>query len=227
MLIEKIFNIISKFHHYRIASYSKNLNCNNLVDVGCHKGEFLNSFLSNKKINRFHCFEPQKEVFKSLKLRFNHNKKIKLYNYALGERKKIKKLYLSNLTSVSTMSKFDKKSDWLKIKNFIVGDKNRSDSSLKVNQKTIDIVFKQISLKNSFLKIDVEGYEFNVLLGAKNKIKEIPYILVEKHTFGQYHNSFNLVDNFLVKNNFEVIKSFYYPTLHYKDLLYKNKKKGQ
>jgi len=225
MLIEKIFNIISAFHHYRIALYAKNLNCNNLVDVGCHKGEFLNSFLNNKRINKFYCFEPQKEVFKFLKLKFKNNKKIKLYNYALGESKKIKKIYLSNLTSLSTMSKFDNKSDWLKIKNLIVGDKDRSSLSLNVPQKTIDLVFKKISLKKSFLKIDVEGYELNVLLGAKNKIKEIPFILIEKHTFGQYHNSFNSVNDFLVKNNFEIIKSFYYPTLHYKDLLYK--KKGQ
>ncbi len=225
MLIEKIFNIISAFHHYRIALYAKNLNCNNLVDVGCHKGEFLNSFLNNKKINKFYCFEPQKEVFKFLKLRFKSNKKIKLYNYALGESKRIKKIYLSNLTSLSTMSKFNNQSDWLKIKNLIVGDKDRSSLSLNVPQKTIDLVFKKISLKKSFLKIDVEGYELNVLLGAKNKIKEIPFILIEKHTFGQYHNSFDTVNDFLVKNNFEIVKSFYYPTLHYKDLLYK--KKGQ
>ena len=225
MLIEKIFNIISAFHHYRIALYAKNLNCKNLVDVGCHKGEFLNSFLNNKRINKFYCFEPQKEVFKFLKLRFKSNKKIKLYNHALGESKKIKKIYLSNLTSLSTMSKFNNQSDWLKIKNLIVGDKDRSSLSLNVPQKTIDLVFKKISLKKSFLKIDVEGYELNVLLGAKNKIKEIPFILIEKHTFGQYHNSFNSVNDFLVKNNFEIIKSFYYPTLHYKDLLYK--KKGQ
>ena len=225
MLIEKIFNIISAFHHYRIALYAKNLNCNNLVDVGCHKGEFLNSFLNNKRINKFYCFEPQKEVFKFLKLRFKSNKKIKLYNHALGESKKIKKIYLSNLTSLSTMSKFNNQSDWLKIKNLIVGDKDRSSLSLNVPQKTIDLVFKKISLKKSFLKIDVEGYELNVLLGAKNKIKEIPFILIEKHTFGQYHNSFNSVNDFLVKNNFEIVKSFYYPTLHYKDLLYK--KKGQ
>ena len=225
MLIEKIFNIISAFHHYRIALYAKNLNCNNLVDVGCHKGEFLNSFLNNKRINKFYCFEPQKEVFKFLKLRFKSNKKIKLYNHALGESKKIKKIYLSNLTSLSTMSKFNNQSDWLKIKNLIVGDKDRSSLSLHVPQKTIDLVFKKISLKKSFLKIDVEGYELNVLLGAKNKIKEIPFILIEKHTFGQYDNSFNSVNDFLVKNNFEIIKSFYYPTLHYKDLLYK--KKGQ
>ena len=39
MIIEKFFNFISKFHHYKIASYVKNLDCKILIDVGSHKGE--------------------------------------------------------------------------------------------------------------------------------------------------------------------------------------------
>ena len=224
MIIEKIFDILSRFHHFKIALFSKNLNFNNLIDVGCHRGEFLKSFLKIKKIKKFYCFEPQRNIFNNLKLNFKKNKKIKLFNYALGEKQSKKKIYLSNLTSLSTMSKFNNKSPWLKIKNFIVGDKNRSSLSFFVDQKKIDTIFKNKSLKKTFLKIDVEGYEINVLFGAKKKIREIPYVLVEKHTFSQYYNNFSLVNNFLKKNNFQLIKSFYYPTFHYKDLLYENKK---
>ena len=50
MLIEKILDIISKFHHYKISLYAKKLGCNTLIDVGCHKGEFLSSFLKKKFI---------------------------------------------------------------------------------------------------------------------------------------------------------------------------------
>ena len=71
------------------------------------------------------------------------------------------------------------------------------------------------------LKIDVEGYELNVLKGAKNKLKEISYILIEQQFENQYKNSdFSKVDKYLKDNNFKVIKSFYYPTMHYKDVLY-------
>ena len=62
MILEFFFNLVSKFHHYKIASYSKHLEFNNLIDVGCHKGEFLKSFLKIKKIKKFHCFEPQKKI---------------------------------------------------------------------------------------------------------------------------------------------------------------------
>ena len=225
MIIEKIFNFISKFHHHKIASYAKNLDCKILIDVGSHKGEFLRSFLDINKIHKFYCFEPQIEVFKVLKKEFKNNKKVKLHNFALGESQGKKKIYISNLTSLSTMSKFDDKSFWLKFKNLMVGDKKRSNLVSMIKQKKIDMIFKKISLKKSFLKIDVEGYELNVLKGCEKKIKEISYVLVESHTFSQYHNKFNLVNEFLNNNNFMIVKRFYYPTFHYKDVLYK--KKGQ
>ena len=38
-------------------------------------------------------------------------------------------------------------------------------------------------------------------------------------------NKSSEVKNFLIRNKFEIVKNFYFPTLHYKDVLYK--KKGQ
>ena len=84
-----------------------------------------------------------------------------------------------------------------------------------------DSVFKNISLKKCFLKIDVEGYEYNVLNGANKKIKEVAFVLVEQQFFDQYKNNFDQVKSFLINNNFEIIKSFYSPTFHYKDVLFK------
>ena len=45
------------------------------------------------------------------------------------------------------MSKINDKSVWFKIKKFIVGDKNGTNLYQLVNQKKIDTVFKNISLK--------------------------------------------------------------------------------
>jgi FkbM family methyltransferase len=225
MILDNLFNPISKFHHYRIAQYSKKLKFDNLVDVGCHKGEFLSSFLINKKIKKFYCFEPQKEIFKSLINNFKKNKKITFYNFALGDKSIKKKIYISNLTSTSTLSEFNYKSKYLRFKNFLISADKNSKNSFFVSQKKIDRIFKNISLKKSFLKIDVEGYEYSVLKGSEKKIKEIPFVLVEHQFFNQYKNNFNQVKSFLIKNNFQVIKNFYFPTLHYKDVLFK--KKGQ
>ena len=50
------------------------------------------------------------------------------------------------------MSKINDKSLWFKIKKFIVGDRNKTNLYQSVNQKKIDTVFKNISLKE-FQKI--------------------------------------------------------------------------
>ncbi len=221
MIIENFFNFFSKYHHDSISNYSRNLNFEIMIDVGAHKGEFLSSFLRIKKIKKFYCFEPQIKIFKKLSGLYKKNKKILLFNNALGEKFIKKKLFLSNFSSTSTMSSYNRKSKYLKFKNFIL--KNKNQKSILVKQRTFDQVFKNINLKKSFLKIDVEGYELNVLKGSKKKIKDVRYILIEHQFFNQYKNNFDKVKKFLVKNNFEVLKIFYFPTLHYRDILFKKK----
>ena len=44
-LIEKIFNPLSSFHHRRISRYLGELDIEKIIDVGAHKGEFLESML--------------------------------------------------------------------------------------------------------------------------------------------------------------------------------------
>ena len=128
---------------------------------------------------------------------------------------------MSKLTSTATLSSFNKVSLYLKFKNFILNNQNQR--SVIVKQKTFDQIFKKINIKKSFLKIDVEGYELNVLKGSKKKIKEVKYILIEDQYFNQYKNDFNKVKKFLKKNNFEILKIFNFPTFHYRDILFKKK----
>lgn len=222
MLIKKIFIFLSNFHYNSIFRYSKNLDFEIMIDVGSHQGEFISRFLKYKKLKRIFCFEPNKILFRRLNNKFKLNKKVTLFKYALGEKNMNKKLFLSNLSYNSTMSSFNEKSKYLKLKNLILKDENLE--SIIIEQKKFDEIFKKINIKNSFLKIDVEGYEINVLKGAKEKIKEAKYILIEHQFSNQYQNNFNDVKNLLIRKNFRIIKSFYYPTLHYRDILFRNKK---
>ncbi len=221
MFLKKFFNYFSNFHYNSIFHYAKNLEFKVMIDVGSHQGEFISRFLKIKKIERFYCFEPNKILFKRLFKNFKSNKRILLFDFALGENNSKKKLFLSNLSYNSTISSFNKKSKYLKLKNMILKDE-RNKKFLIINQKTFDGFFKNKNIKNSFLKIDVEGYEYSVLKGAKNKIKDAKYILVEHQFSNQYQNNFDKVKKLLIKYNFQLIKSFYFPTLHYKDMLFIN-----
>ena len=223
MLIKKFFDFLSKFHYDKIYRYSNKLNFDVFIDIGAHQGEFISRFLKNKKINKIYSFEPNIFLFRNLLKKFGLSRRVTLSNNALGENTAIKKLFLSNLTYNSSMSEFNKNSKYLKFKNLILNE-NVNQNFSKVKQITFDQYFKSKKIKNSFLKIDVEGYEYNVLRGASYKIKDVKYILIENQFSNQYQNDFNKIKKLLNKNNFKLIKNFYYPSLHYKDMLFKNEK---
>ena len=98
-----------------------------------------------------------------------------------------------------------------------------------IKTKKLDEIFKNKNIKDIFIKIDVEGFELNVLKGAKNLVsKKTKLILVEKHFFQLYENKTTEdVHLFLKKNNFRLIKKFTFPLLHFQDNLYiKNSNKN-
>ena len=161
-------------------------------------------------------------MFKALKKRF---KKVKIFNCALDKNISKKVFFINKLDGTSTLSKFNNKSLFLKFKNFILNQKNNFEKKTVVKTSTLDYLFKNTILSKTFLKIDVEGYEINVLKGAKKKLNEVSYILIEQQFGSQYINSnFDAVDKLLKSNNFKVLKNFYFPTLHFQDILYEKKK---
>ena len=223
-LIEKIFNPLSEIHHKRIFLHLRNLDIDQIIDVGAHKGEFLEKMLKIEKINSFYAFEPQKDIFKNLSKKFSKNNKITLLNYAVDKEITNKKLQISKLTMTSSLAEVNEESLYNKLKNLLTGSKSNFIDEYDVQTNTIDNVFKDVSLKKTLLNIDVEGYEMNVIKGSQMKLKEIPYIIMENQ-FGNHYkdNNFNEIKNFLLTFDFIVYKKFIFPTMHYQDVLFKKK----
>ena len=221
MLFEKFFNILDFFHQSRIKNYLKKIDTVYFIDVGAHKGEFL-SYISSLKYKKIYCFEPQKNVFKILKKNFKNNKKIELFNIGLAHKNLNLTFYVNKLTSTSTFSRY-KNSFFFKLKNLILKSDNFYIDKYIIKTKKLDEIFLNKKINNIFLKIDVEGFELNVLKGAKKVLlKKTKYVLIEKHFFQLYkNNSTNKVDLFLKKNNFQLIKKFTFPLFHFQDNLYK------
>ena len=94
--------------------------------------------------------------------------------------------------------------------------------------------YKDVKLKNSILKIDTQGYEYEVLLGSKKTLKKINLIQIElslESLYTKQKNS-NLITKFLNKNNFKIwniIPGFKDKEksrlLQYDAIFYKNPKK--
>ena len=220
--IEKIFYPLTTFHHKRIFMHLRNLNIDKIIDIGAHKGEFLEKMLKIEKVNSFYAFEPQKDIFDILNKKFSKNNKITLLNYAVDKEITNKKLQINKFSMTSSLAEVNEKSLYFKFKNFLTGSKSNFVDEYEVQTNTVDNIFKDTNLEKTLVKIDVEGYEMNVIKGSLMKLKEIPYIILENQFGNHYKNSsFDDIKDVLFKYNFVISKKFIFPTMHYQDVLFK------
>jgi FkbM family methyltransferase len=226
-ILKTIIERISIIHYKKISKIIKSLQITSVVDVGSHLGEFIEPLLKNKKIKIIYMFEPQNDAFKFLKKKFSNINNLKLFNIALYKKKGSKKIYINKFSSSSTLKRYNKNSKYLKLKNYLLNTNKDYINNYLVKTNTIDDQFKKNNIQISLLKLDVEGSEYDVLLGAKKTIKKIDFVIIEKQFFNLYKkNSFKFSHRYLDKNGFQIIKKITFPTFHYQDIIYKNKKLG-
>tara|TARA_B100000767_G_scaffold275529_1_gene313018 strand:+ start:112 stop:786 length:675 start_codon:yes stop_codon:yes gene_type:complete len=211
-------------HQKRISNFLQNKSIKTVIDVGAHKGEFIECSLKIKSVNKVIAFEPQKKIFSLLEKKFLNNDKIFLNNIALDIDKGKKIIKINKLSSTSTLNEIDDSSFYFKFKSFLLYEKDSIISEEEINTVSFDNFFDgKIFDENTLLKIDTEGYELNVLKGSNQKIKEVKYILIENQFSKMYKNvDFKDSHNFLISKNFKLLKKFRFPTLHYEDRLYIN-----
>ena len=225
MIIDKILGFLDKhIHKKRIINFLEDQSIKTVIDIGAHKGEFIKSVLNISSVINIEGFEPQKNIFEVLKKTFSTNKYIKLNNLAIADKAGKQIMKINKLSDTSTLNEIDSDSLYFKFKSFLLYEKNSIISEQEVLTTTIDLFFQNIKFsEKTLMKIDTEGYEYNVLMGSKNKIKEIKYILIENQFSKMYKNvNFENCHQFLINHNFKLLKKFKFPTLHYEDRLYIN-----
>ena len=233
-ILEFIINLVSDFYyHKKINEFIKKLDIESVIDVGAHKGEFFKSLVKSIcKIKTGLLVEPQESVLKNLndlKIKFP-NIKIEIENIALSSKTQTEELYINALSSTSTLSKINKNSKWFKFKKMILFSNQKNIiKKKKILSDTLDNLMKRHKInKLDFLKIDTEGYEYEVLKGAINSLKnhKIRYVMLEKQLSNMYLNyNFEKIEKFLNKNDFIHLKTFRFPLALFEDRIYTLKKK--
>ena len=208
-------------HQKRIVKFIGNKNIRIVLDIGAHKGEFLNHIKKIKSIRKVYSLEPQKNIFNEL-LKEIDNKKFFAYNIAISNNNGKQKMQINDFSMTSTLSKLNEKSKYYKIKNLIIGNKKKKFEFIKTEK--LDFFTKKRKLKNiDLLKIDTEGHELNVVKSGLKTLKKTKYLLVEFRQNDLYLNySSSLLHKMITKNNFELVKNFKFPMFSMEDRLYKN-----
>ena len=238
-MIKKISTVILNFFDYfykiKIVHFlKKKINIEILIDVGGHQGESIFFFVKHFKLKKIYSFEPSKNSYNKLVFlvkNFLIKKKIKfeLCNVALGS--KVNKLYMNiaHDTSSSTIRKIDKKSEYFKKKNKFLGKNNKNFFEKRELIKVMPLDFFMKKYQINFvdmLKIDTEGYEYEVLLGSKKILKNTKLVLFEHHYDNMILKNYKFFDihNFLISKNFKQIFKVKMPFRKSFDYIYENKK---
>ena len=139
----------------------------NCIDIGCHKGEILEEILKRSPGGEHYGFEPIPAFYEELKAKFN-SPRIKFFDIAL-----------SNNTGKTTFNFVVDAPAYSGLKKRDYAIKEPTIEQIKVKLDKLDNVLPE-AYQVTLIKLDVEGAEFNVLLGAeKTLLSKKPVIIFE------------------------------------------------
>src|SRR5919106_1368830 len=169
-----------------------------VVDVGAHMGRY--TIIASKRVGangKVVAIEAHPNNFEMLNrnIELNQLTNVIPLNYAAYSKDKKIKLYLPEVESGYT------------IYNTIMSNRARTeDKFVEVNANTLDYILQLKGIMDvNWIKIDVEGAEFEVLKGASNvlsKSKDIA-LLIEVHGLDNYRPILELVSSYNFKMEFE------------------------
>ena len=231
----KIFiYLIDLNHKNKIVSFLKSKLKNkmiNVIDVGAHKGETIQMFSKNFNLNSIICYEASKKNFKSLsnfkKKKYNFN--LEIYNIGLGSEEKELDFFQTSESSSSTFCEINFQSNYYKRKKKILDifkKENYIASREKIRLNTLNNQFKNFSFDTvDILKIDTEGFEFDVIKGACNYLKNIKFIYFEHHFDSMIIKNYKYseIHEYLKSNNFKKILKIKMPLRKTFEYIYENR----
>ncbi len=166
-----VFSFTS-FH--MLTSLSKQgFSINTVIDVGANVGQFAVAAAKIFDQATIYSFEPNPDCHKKFSQISARMQNIKFFPFALGDKDDE---LVFNINTHSHSSSFLPLAEG-HIHAFPQASVSRE---ITASVTTLDKMIESIDLKPPvLLKLDVQGFEANVLAGAKNSLQKIDYILIE------------------------------------------------
>ncbi len=153
-------------------------NCGLIYDIGANIGQYalsLSSLTGYK--TKIVCFEPDTVAYSFLNFNININSllNVSTYNIGVGDAN-------SSITYYKDSKTGSRKGSF--IKDFVGNNFQGETQSVEV--KNLDTLFLSVGIPD-FIKIDVEGYEIEVLKGLKNdNIQNIKFLIETRKTTKEF-----------------------------------------
>ena len=171
-----------------------------IIDIGSNKGQFSLLAKSLFPEVKIFSFEPQIECL-NLQRTILGEKNVKYFNFGLGNIIKKTNFYITNREDSSSFLKPTQ----------IKMNKYKTKKIEKISVKRLDRIIKKNEIKRpSIMKLDVQGYELEVLKGSKKILRNIDFIIAEisfKQVYKKQVTKKKLLQ-FLNRNHFKSKKMF-------------------
>jgi FkbM family methyltransferase len=152
------------------------------VDIGANEGEWIDGVLKCANPTKVFAFEPDPTALKAIQPKFETDSRIQIIEAAVGSSEGT---VLFNVAASNKLSSVLKPADRL---HEMYGDDADVSTEKEVRIIRLD---KELSSAESvsMVKIDVQGYETEVINGAVNTLKKSKFILVEANWEKKYEKS--------------------------------------
>lgn len=142
----------------------------NCIDVGAHRGDILKKIITHCSKGSHFAFEPIPDLFEQLKIEFKN--KASIYPYALSD--------ANGTTSFNYVISNPAYSGIIKRK---YDREHETDMPIEVEKRKLDDLIPE-GTPVHFIKIDVEGGEYQVLKGAERILKQSKPVIVYEQGVG-------------------------------------------
>ena len=166
---------VFSFTSYEMVSALKKqgLKPQTVIDVGANKGQFTVTCANLFSADYIYSFEPIQNCVGKLENNISRYDNVKVFPFALGAKNGVSQFHVSKYShSSSVLPQTD-----LHRKTFPNTEEN---NLISVQISTLDEVFECIHFKSPvLLKLDVQGFESQVLYGGPKTLQRIDYVILE------------------------------------------------
>jgi FkbM family methyltransferase len=148
-------------------------NINTILDIGANIGHFACFFHDVLPQANIYSFEPLKDAYAELQRNIKSSINIQAFNYGLGNKNETLSMHKSSYSPSSSLLEMGELH-----KAAFPHTANHSTEPIEIRR--LDEVVDEFTVKDNLLiKIDVQGYEDQVIYGAENVIPRAKIIIIE------------------------------------------------
>ncbi|MFM6529202.1 MAG: FkbM family methyltransferase, partial [Dolichospermum sp.] len=175
-----------------------------VIDVGANEGQFIKTALALMPETKILAFEPNPVSVENLQAANWDKTQVQIFTLALGSCQDFLPLNIADFSPASSLLKNSQQLNQ-EFPNLF------TEKVIKVEINRLDSIIQQLNIdlydKSLLLKIDVQGFELEVLKGATELFTKISVIVCEVNLAFLYERqcSINEIIGFLYQNHFRLV----------------------